>query len=128
MAITLPRVIGRDGVLTCDGTKTKWLTASVTVSSNTENATAADSELDEVVRTTKLLAGTVTGYLGAANNGATLPQEGDTITDLDFLVETDESVFPDISDFTNVKVLSTKYDLALGPGSFSFDFRSGVLN
>jgi len=128
MAITTPRIIGRDGVLTCDGVKTKWLTASVTIMSNTENATAADSTLDEVVRTTKMLSGTITGYLGAANNGATLPQEGDVISDFDFMVETDESVFPDISDFTNVKVLSTKYDLALGPANFSFDFRSGVLN
>ncbi|RYG53557.1 hypothetical protein EON80_32595 [bacterium] len=128
MAVTLPRIIGRDGVLTCDGIKTKWQTASVTITRNTENATASDSEDDEVVRTTRLLSGTITGYLGAANNGATLPVEGDAITDFDFIVETDESVFPDIADYTNVKVTNVKYDLVLGPATFSFDFRSGVLN
>lgn len=127
MAITAPRLIGRNLTVTADGGKTIWTNLRATIRDNTDDATAADSTLDEVVRTQGILEGELSGFLGAVNNGGTLPAKGDSITDFAVTAGAD-SVIPDISGFTNIKVLSVQYDFARGPATFNLQFRSGVLN
>lgn len=127
MALSTPRIIGRDLTVTADGAKTIWDTFSLTFEFNNEGATAADSTLDEIVNTTKILSGSCSGFLGSVNNGGTLPAIGDAISDLAVAVGSD-TVLPSLTAFTNIKVTNVKYDFKAGPATFSFDFRSGVLN
>ena len=127
MALSTPRIIGRQLTVTADGAVTIWDTVACAIKFNTEDATASDSTLDEAVNTTKMLTGTVSGFLGSVNNGGTLPAIGDVISDLNVAVGAD-TVIPVISAFTNIKVTDVKYDFKKGPGTWSFDFRSGMLN
>jgi hypothetical protein len=127
MALATPRIIGRQITLTASGAKTIWDKASLKFSENNSNATAADSTLDEIVHTTKMVSGTISGFLGSVNNGGTLPAIGDTISDLAIAVSTD-TVIPSLTAYTNIKVTNVNYDFDQGPGKYSFDFRSGVLN
>jgi len=127
MALTQPRYIGRDLTITADGAKTIWNTFSITIRDNTEDATASDSTLDEIVRTTEILEGECTGFVGSVNNAGTLPAKGDAITDLAVAAGAD-TLLPTITGFTNIKVTDVTYDFARGPATFRFAFRSGVLN
>lgn len=127
MALSTPRIIGRDLTVTAAGSKTKWNDISLTFTANTDNGTAADSTQDEVVITTIILEGSISGFLGSVNNGATLPAVKDTISDLAVTVGAD-SVLPSLAAYTNIKVLKCAYNFKAGPADFSFDFRSGVLN
>jgi hypothetical protein len=127
MALSTARIIGRQLTVTADGAKTIWDTVSLNFTNDTDDATASDSTLNEVVNTTKMVEGTVSGWLGSVNNGGTLPAIGDAISDLAIAVSTD-AVIPSLTSFTNIKVTKVSYDFKKGPATFSFDFRSGVLN
>jgi hypothetical protein len=107
MALSTARIIGRDLTVTASGTKTIWNSFNVNFTANTDNATAADSTLDEVVITTKLAEVTCGGFLGSVNNGGTLPAIGATISDLAVAVGAD-TVIPSVGAYTNMKVLTAK--------------------
>lgn len=131
MALTTPRIIGRDLTVTATaGTLTSltiWNTVKVAFKKTDEDATAADSILDEGVFTTKRAVFTVDGYQGAINNGTTLPAVGDTIAGFATAVGAD-STLPDLSAYTNIKVLTVDYDYKKGPATFTFTAQSGMLN
>ena len=127
MALSTQRIIGRQVTVTCAGTKTIWDKLSADFTFETENATASDSTLTEKVFTTKLFKGQLSGFLGSVNNGGTLPAIGDTISDFAIAVGADSTI-PSPSSFTNIKVLSVKYEFSKGPATFSLDFESGLLN
>lgn len=127
MALTTDRIIGQQLIPTINNVQTLWQQFDITIRDNTENATASDSSLDEVVRTTQILDGTCTGFLGAVNHGGTLPAKGDLIDDLSVNVGTD-SVLPSLTEFTNIRVTEVSYNFKQGPATFRFKFRSGVLN
>ena len=126
MALTTARIIGRDVAITCDGSKTIWSTATLDFNSTTEDATAADSTISEDVFTTKRLKLTLTGLLGSVNNGGTLPAVGATISDLAVKVGTD-SILPDLTDYTDIKVTDVKYEAKKGPATWSVEAMSGLL-
>jgi hypothetical protein len=127
MALTTPRIIGPQLAVTADGGKTIWDTISLNLTKNKVDATASDSTLEEGVFTNKKLTGTISGWLGSVNNGGTLPDVGDTISDLAVAVGAD-TVLPSLTAYTNIKVTNTKYDFSAGPAKWSFDFESGMLN
>lgn len=127
MALSTARIIGRQLTVVCDGTKTIWDRLSLKFEYQTADASAADSTLDEGVFTRKLLTGNLGGFLGSVNNGGTLPAIGDTISDLAVKVSTDSTI-PDVSGFTNIKVLDASYDYDGNPAKWGFSFRSGMLN
>src|SRR5689334_6257501 len=109
MALSTARIIGRQLTVTADGAKTIWDTVSLNFTNDTDDATASDSTLNEVVNTTKMVEGTVSGWLGSVNNGGTLPAIGDAISDLAIAVSTD-AVIPSLTSFTNIKVTKVSYD------------------
>ncbi len=127
LSSSLKRVIGRDVTVTCDSTKTLWNSLNISFAKDTEDATAADSTINEAVFTTKGLTLELTGFLGYTNNGGTLPEIGDTISDLAVAVSSD-TLIPALTDFTNIKVTDVKYDWQKGPATFSLTARSGMLN
>lgn len=127
MALSTPRIIGRQLTVTCDGAKTIWNTLSLDFAFDNDAASAADSTLNEIVHTTKQLSGTLTGFLGSVNNGGTLPEVGDTISDLAAAVGAD-TILPSLAAYTNIKVTTVNYSTQQGPATWSFSFRSGVLN
>lgn len=127
MALSTPRIIGRDLGVTIATAKTIWDTVKIDFKFATEGATASDSVLDEDVFTTKRLSGTLTGYMGSVNNGTTLPAIGDAITDLAVKVGVD-STLPSLTAYTNIKVMDVSYDYSKGPAKFTVSFQSGMLN
>ncbi len=127
LASTLKRVIGRDVTVTCSGTKTLWNSLNISFAFDTEDATAADSTINEGVFTTKGLTLELTGFLGYTNNGGTLPAIGDTISDLAVAVSSD-TLIPSLTAYTNIKVTDVKYDWSKGPAVFTVSARSGMLN
>lgn len=128
MALTTPRIIGNQLTVTADGVKTKWRDFSITFNEVADNASAADSTEDEEVNKRKFITGKCTGFLGSVNNGGTLPQIGDAISDLAVAVGSD-TVIPSLSGYTNIKVVAPiNYNFVDGPATFEFNFRSGRLN
>lgn len=127
MALSTPRIIGRQLTVTCSGTKTIWQELSLTFTADTANATAADSIINEVVITTMMLEFTLSGFLGSVNNGGTLPQVGAVISDFAVAVGAD-SVVPSLTNYTTIKVIRAEYRFEAGPGNFNLSGRSGVLN
>lgn len=127
MALSTARIIGRQLTVTCDGTKTIWDRLGLKFEYQTADASAADSTLDEAVFTRKLMTGNLAGFLGSVNNGGTLPEAGDTISDLAVAVSSDTTI-PSLTAYTNIKVLDCSYDYEAGPAKWAFSFRSGMLN
>lgn len=128
MALSTPRIVGSQLTVTADGVKTKWQDVQIQFVEEAENAKSSDSTKMEDVQTATGITGKVTGFLGVANNGATLPAIGDAITDLAVAVGSD-SVLPVISAYTNIKVVApVTYDFKNGPATFEFNFKSGRLN
>lgn len=127
MALSTPRIIGRDIAVTCATAKTIWNEVAVNFGGSEEEATASDSTLDEGVFTVKILTLRLTGFLGSVNNGTTLPARGDTISDLAIKVSAD-NVLPSVAAYTNLKVLTCNFDFRRGPSTFEFTARSGMLN
>ncbi len=126
------RVIGRQVAITTTGligggnSVTIWQELGLTFAADTANATAADSTLNETVITTMMLEGTLSGFLGVINSGATLPLVGAAVAGLAVAVGAD-SVIPSLTNYTNMKITRAEYRLSGEPGTFSLAFRSGVL-
>lgn len=127
MALSTPRIIGRDLAIVCAGSKTIWDTLKTDFKFNKADATASDSTLEEGTFSTKKLTGVLTGYLGIINNGGTLPAIGDTISDFSVKVGAD-SVYPSLAAYTNIKVTDVSYDHGKDSGKYSISFESGMLN
>ena len=133
MAITTERIIGHevDIIATSveDAPLTKWKDFDMSFMEKTTEANTSDSVLDEEVGVKKWVEGRVTGLMGAANNGATLPMPGDTI-DIGAVTKADgTSVVPNVSEYGPIKVKApVKYSIGDGPASFEFAYRSGRLN
>lgn len=127
MALNTEKIVGHQLDVTASGDITDWQDFGITITDNTSDATGSDSTQDEVVVETERLELECSGFLGSANNGGTLPAKGDLITDLAVKVGAD-SVLPNISRFSNIRITEVKYDFKKGPANFSFKARSGVLN
>lgn len=105
---------------------TKWKDFEISFQEKTDDANSSDSYLDEEVPIRKWIDGRVTGFLGAVNNGATLPHPGDIIH-LSASVG-GQSVIPDLTPYGPISVKApVKYNFAAGPATFEFGFRSGRL-
>lgn len=130
MAITAPRVTGNIVTVTIGSSVTKWRTISITEDEDTADAKAADSVEREDVWTARGINGTVTGFLGAVNNGSTLPALGDVLAVANIHVKIGlDSVTQAFTGYTNVKVVGPKtYDFSADPATFTWNFKSGRLN
>lgn len=128
MAITTDRIVGTQLTVTADGVKTLWQNFEISFEEETKDASAADSDEAEDVHVRRRLTGKCTGFLGAVNNGGTLPMIGDAISDLAVAVGAD-SALPSLTGYTNIKVVGpVKYSFQDGPATFEFNFKSGRLN
>lgn len=118
---------------------TRWKSYSMEVTRATVDASGADSDYDEVLRSKKILNITLTGLVGAATSsersfaaspgsGTILPLEGQEITGYFTVKSGSDNILPDISDFTKVKVLTMKVTGDEGAQQWELTARSGVLN
>jgi hypothetical protein len=127
MALTERRYIGRDLEPVASGTLADWLDFNITTKFNTSDATASDSDDDEVTIGTRLLEGDATGFVSNLSNPGTLPAAGDLIEDLGNTASGD-SIIPDISAYSNIRVLEFTTNGSKDAAKWSMKFRSGVLN
>jgi len=128
--ITTPRIIGRQGIVTIGTAITKWREFTASIMESTDDAQGSDEYGEGVVRTGGHLEGKVTGFQGAANNGATLPVPGDKIpiANFDFKIGAD-SALPTLTQFGELTVVApVTYNYVKGAATFEFNVRSDVLN
>lgn len=138
MALDQAAYSGRDITITFDGGVTRWKSYSMSINRATTDASGADSDYDEVLRTRKMMEITLTGLVGAnvsternfstsPGGGTTLPDEGDVITDWDVAAGAD-TILPDITEFENIRVLTMRLTGDEGAQQWELTARSGVLN
>lgn len=130
MALTTQRIIGQQLTIKIGDSITKWREISVVINESTDDAQGSDEYEEGVVRVGGHIEIKVTGFLGAVNNGATLPMPGDEIlpADLSIAVGAD-TVLPVLTQYTNIKVVAPiNYNFTKGAATFEFNARSAVLN
>lgn len=130
MAITTERVIGSQvaSIMVIDTEDvTDWQDVTLRFMERTEDSDAADTEYSEVVAIKKWVEGTAKVFMGAANNGGTLPKAGDAIT-ISPKIGTD-SLIPSLTEYGTIKVMGpVEYNFVADLAGCSFAFRSGRKN
>ncbi len=131
MAVTLPRIIGKDVTVTLTGgSYSDWETISIDLPANDLNQTAASSTYQQFTEgQTAQRKVTISGWLGS-NDAGTLPADGDVVTAIDIKVGTD-SLLPADLITSNVngawKVKNPKYDFGADHTKYSFEIHSGFI-
>lgn len=128
---TTERIKGRQVVPTAGGERTNWKDITLDITYEVENPQSASATFKEKVLDISDAKATISGYLGASNNTANLPQPGDEITDLSFAIADTEMIPAGLLDAAQAgkwRVVSTNYKSSKDSAEWTMNIEAGFID
>jgi hypothetical protein len=130
-AITKERLKGRHITIICGGVKTHWTDFDCEGNYEVENPQGADATFKQKILDITDAKATLTGFVGASNNTFNLLKRGAEVEDLEFSVDEETIIDPDLLDVTlsgKWRVLSVKTNGSKDSAKWTMTLEAGFID